>query len=151
MAIKSCHYFAHGNTAHGAHFLYTSAFDGLSKIIVLTGPQGTVKSTVIQSLADSLLDKDLHVQYFHSPLRPDELDGIILLKLNVGIVDGRVCKGISDSGAGEIVYIDFKEAFGNNLLLPEHIITIEALRGKLESAYSKTHETFATALKIHDE
>ncbi|GGG71799.1 hypothetical protein GCM10010918_29300 [Paenibacillus radicis (ex Gao et al. 2016)] len=131
--------------------MYQSAFDGLNKIFSLTGPQGTGKSTVIQSLADSLLDRGLHVQHFHSPLRPDELDGIILTELKVGIVDGRVCKGISDSRAGEIVYVDFEEAFDKSLLLPEQIITIEDLRAELESAYSKTYETFATALQIHDE
>jgi len=151
LAVKSSHYFAHGNTAHGAHFLYTSAFDGLNKLFVLTGPQGTGKSTVIRSLADSLLDKGLHVQCFHSPLRPDELDGIILTELKVGVVDGRVCKGIPDSGTGEIVSIDFREAFDNDLILPEHNITIEDLRGKLERAYSEAHDTFATALRIHDE
>jgi len=151
LVVKPSHYFAHGNTAHGAHFLYTSAFDGLNKIFVLTGPQGTGKSTVIQSLADSLLDKGLHVQNFHSPLRPNELDGIILTELKVGIVDGRVCKGISDSGAGEIVFIDFGEAFDNSRILPEHFIAIEDLRGELERAYSKVYETFATALRIHDE
>ncbi|WP_243390999.1 PRK06851 family protein [Paenibacillus sp. GM2FR] len=151
LVVKSSHYFAHGNTARGAHFLYNSAFDGLNKIFVLTGPQGTGKSTVIQSLADSLLDQGLHVQCFHSPLRPDELDGIICTELKVGIVDGRVCKGISDSAAGEIVFIDFQEAFDDSLILPEHFITIEDLKGELERAYSKAYETFETALRIHDE
>lgn len=151
MVVKSSHYFAHGNTAHGAHFLYTSAFSGLNKIFVLTGPQGTGKSTVIQSLADSQQNKGLHVQYFHSPLRPDELNGIILTELKVGIVDGRVCKGITDSGAEEIVFIDFGKAFDNSLILPEHAVAIEDLRSELESAYSKVYETFATALRIHDE
>ncbi|MFC3747117.1 PRK06851 family protein [Paenibacillus sp. GCM10012306] len=151
MALKSSHYFARGNTARGAHFLYKSAFDGLNKIFVLTGPEGTGKSTVIQSLADSLLDKGLHVQCFHSPLRPEELDGIILTELKVGIVDGQVCKGISDIGACEIIYVHFGEALDNSLILPEHNITIEDLRGKLERTYSKTYETFATALRIHDE
>lgn len=151
MALKSSHYFARGNTAHGAHFLYKSAFDGLNKIFVLTGPQGTGKSTVIQSLADSLLDKGLHVQCFHSPLRPEELDGIILTELKVGIVDGQVCEGISDIGACEIIYVHFEDALDNRLILPEHNITIEDLRGKLERTYSKTYETFATALRIHDE
>lgn len=148
---KSSHYFAHGNTAHGAHFLYKSAFDGLNKIFVLTGPQGTGKSTVMQKLADSQLDKGQHVQCFHSPLRPDELDGIILTELKVGIVDGRVCKGIADCGAEKIVSIPFGEAFNNSLISPEQVITIEDLRGKLERAYSKAYETFITALRIHDE
>jgi len=151
LVVKSSHYFAHGNTARGAHYLYGSAFDGLNKIFVLTGPQGTGKSTVMQSLADSLLDQGLHVQCFHSSLRPDELDGIICTELKVGIVDGRVCKGISDSGAGEIVFIHFEEAFDDSLILPGDFITIEDLRGQLERAYSTVYETFATALRIHDE
>jgi len=151
LAVKSSHYFARGNTAHGAHFLYTSAFDGLDKIFVLTGPQGTGKSTVIRGLADSQLDKGLHVQCFHSPLRPDELDGIILTELKVGIVDGRACKGIADIRAGEIVSVPFGDAFDNSLILPEHNIAIEDLRDKLERAYSEAYETFATALRIHDE
>ncbi|GGD81012.1 PRK06851 family protein [Paenibacillus nasutitermitis] len=148
---KSSHYFARGNTARGAHFLYKSAFDGLSKIFVLTGPQGTGKSTVIRSLADSLLDKGQHVQCFHSPLRPDELDGIILTDLKVGIVDGRACEGISENETGGIVSIHVGEALDNSLISPGHSRTIEDLRGKLDSTYSKAYETFLTALRIHDE
>lgn len=151
MAVHSSHYFAQGNTAHGAHFLYKSAFRGLNKIFVLEGPQGTGKSTVIQHLADRLLDQGLHVQCFHSPLRPDELNGIIITDLKVGIVDGRVCKGISDSGAGEFVFIDFGEAFDDCLMLPEHRAVIEELRGTLENTYAQAYETFAAALRIHDE
>ncbi|MFC5407635.1 nucleoside-triphosphatase [Cohnella soli] len=148
---KSSHYFARGNTAHGAHFLYKSAFDGLNKIFVLTGPQGTGKSTVIRSLADRQMDQGQHVQCFHSPLRPDELDGIILTELKVGIIDGRVCEGISENEAGEIVFIHFGDALDNSLIAPGQTEVIEDIRGKLNSAYSKAYETFLTALRIHDE
>ncbi|MBD3920371.1 hypothetical protein H8B09_16535 [Paenibacillus sp. PR3] len=151
MAEKSSHYFVRGNTAHGAHFLHKSAFDGLNKIFVLTGPQGTGKSTVIRNLADSQLAKGRHVQCFHSPLRPDELDGIILTESKVGIIDGRVYDGISENEADEIEYIHFGKALNYSLVVPEHSKTIEDLRGKLANAYSQTYETFLTALRIHDE
>ncbi|WP_317967456.1 PRK06851 family protein [Paenibacillus sp. CCS19] len=148
---KSSHYFVRGNTAHGAHFLHKSAFDGLNKIFVLSGPQGTGKSTVIRNLADSQLDKGRHVQCFHSPLRPDELDGIILTESKIGIIDGRVCDGISENEADEIEYIHFGKALNYSLIVPEHAKTIEDLKGKLVSAYSQAYETFLTALRIHDE
>jgi Cdc6-like AAA superfamily ATPase len=148
---KSSHYFARGNTARGAHFLYSSAFNGLNRIFVLKGPQGTGKSTVIRGLADSLLEKSLHVQCFHSPLRPDELDGIIATELKIGIVDERVCEGIPYKETGEIVAIDFGEALDKSRIGPEHQAMIEDLSSKLIDAYTKAYETFLTALRIHDE
>ncbi|WP_240633197.1 nucleoside-triphosphatase [Paenibacillus montanisoli] len=148
---KSSHYFARGNTARGAHFLYRQAFQGLNKIFVLSGPQGTGKSTVIRSLSDSLLEKGQHVQCFHSPLRPAELDGIIATDLKIGVVDGRVCEGITGNESCEIVHVDFEEPLDNSRFTPDHASTIKELQSKLDGAYAKAYETFLTALRIHDE
>jgi Cdc6-like AAA superfamily ATPase len=148
---QASHYFARGNTAHGAHFLYKSAFQGLDKILVLKGPPGTGKSTIIRKLADSLADKGQHVQYFHSPLRPDELDGIIATELKVGIVDGQACEWVIEGGTGATLEFDFGAALDNRGISTETLERIEELKGKLIDAYSKAYESFATALRIHDE
>lgn len=146
--FQSSHYFARGNTARGAHFLYQSAFNGLDKIVVLTGPQGTGKSTILRKISDHLLEKGQHVQCFHSPLQPNDLDGIIATELKIGLVDGRVCEGIPDC---EVVKIDLGQAVDNKLLLSEQLSMIENLQSELTAVYSKAYETFLTALKIHDE
>lgn len=151
MSEKVSHYFARGNTAHGAHFLYKTAFQGLDKVLVLTGPSGTGKSTSIRNLADSLLDRGQHVQCFHSPLRPDELDGIIATDLKVGIVDGQACEWSLGSGAGETLVFDFGAALDNRGISTENLGTIEDLKGQLIDAYSNAYKAFATALRIHDE
>ncbi|GMK44374.1 PRK06851 family protein [Paenibacillus glycanilyticus] len=151
MVEKASHYFARGNTAHGAHILYKSAFQGLDRILVLMGPRGTGKSTIIRKLADSLLDSGQQVQCFHSPLRPDELDGIIATELKVGIVDGQACDWNIEGGAGAVIEIDFGVALDSRNFSTNAIDIIEELKEKLSAAYSKAYESFATALRIHDE
>ncbi|TBL78485.1 PRK06851 family protein [Paenibacillus thalictri] len=151
MIDNASHYFARGNTARGAHFLYKSAFQGLDKILVLTGPSGTGKSTIIRKLADSLVDRGQHVQYFHSPLRPNELDGMIATELKIGIVDGQASEWIIEDSAAATIEYDFGAALDNRGISTETLGTIEELKGKLIDAYSQTYESFATALRIHDE
>jgi len=148
---NASHYFARGNTARGAHFLYESAFQGLDKLLVLTGPSGTGKSTTLRNLAESLLDRGQHVQCFHSPLRPDELDGIIATDLKVGVIDGQASDGILKSVSDETLTFDFGAALDNRSMSTDTLATIDELKEKLIDAYSNAYETFAAALRIHDE
>jgi energy-coupling factor transporter ATP-binding protein EcfA2 len=148
---NASHYFARGNTARGTYSLYKSAFQGLDKILVLTGPRGTGKSTIICKLAESLMERGQHVQCFHSPLRPDELDGIIATELKVGIVDGRFCDWIKEGGTDATIEFDFGVALDSRGISTETLGKIEELNGQLGDAYSNAYESFVSALRIHDE
>jgi energy-coupling factor transporter ATP-binding protein EcfA2 len=146
------HYFARGNTARGAHFLYPSAFQGLEKLFVLTGPPGTGKSTVLSKLADGLISLDHPVQFFHSPLRPEELDGIICPHLKIGFIDGDVCGALDAIPSIQtVIPYAFENAINNDQLSVSDRTEMEELGVRLENAYNSAYEAFNTALKIHDE
>lgn len=144
------HYFARGNTAHGVHFLYRYAFQGLSKIFLLQGLPGTGKSTTIQRLADELMNQGWSVELFHSPLNPDELDAMIVPEIKIGIADERKCEGLTSMPGVEAVSIDFGPAVDEGML-SEHMEEINTLANQLQESYSKAYETFEIALRIHDE
>jgi len=147
---RASHYFARGHTARGACYLYASAFRGLDRLWMLSGPRGTGKSTVIRRLAESLLDRGLHVQCFHSPLRPGELDGIIATDWNMGVVDEQACGGLPENVVREIVRVDFGEAVDDARLSGRRETALE-LEGRLAEAYAQAYDAFAAALRIHDE
>ncbi|KIL34368.1 hypothetical protein SD71_20270 [Cohnella kolymensis] len=145
------HFFARGNTAHGVHYLYHSAFQGLSKMVVLTGWPGTGKSTAIRGLADAAINQGWSVELFHSPLNPDELDALIIPGLKIGVADGTVCEGLPSSSSVETVYLEFGNALNRSLLSEETVEQVETLQEQLQTYYGKAYESFLSALRVHDE
>lgn len=151
MLRSTRHYFARGNTAHGAHFLYDSAFQGLTKIFLLEGPSGTGKSTTIQRLAEELMKQGLSVELFHSPLEPESLDALIVTDLKIGVADGRECEGLSDLNNTEIVYLYLGLAVDQSQLSVNAQEELQFLQQAQNEAYSKAYNSFAAALRVHDE
>ncbi|RKN83795.1 hypothetical protein [Paenibacillus ginsengarvi] len=145
------HYFARGNTARGAHFLYGSAFQGLSKLVLLQGPSGTGKSTAIERLAYELIAQGQSIQLFHSPIQPNDLDALIATDLNIGVADANACEGLPLTESAAIVRLDFGQAVNYDAIAADNGERIDALREQLVDAYSKAYGTFAEALRIHDD
>ncbi|HWI51341.1 MAG TPA: PRK06851 family protein [Symbiobacteriaceae bacterium] len=151
MAQSARHFFARGNTARGVHSLYDSAFQGLRKIFLLDGYPGSGKSTVLQRIADDLTSKGQAVDLFHSPLNPDDLDALIIKDLQMGIADGRTCEGLDSLSDVELVRIDLGQAADVAQFSEETKQEIAALHTEMQKALSNAYESFAAALRIHDE
>lgn len=145
------HLFARGNTARGVHSLYDSAFQGLSKLFLLAGYPGTGKSAVLKQIADGAINQGETVELFHSPFAPDDLDALIIQDLKVGIADERVCQGLSAIPHVELVRIEFGQAVDVRQLSADAMQEIDSLHTERRAACAHAYETFATALRIHDE
>lgn len=145
------HFFGRGNTARGVHCLYDSGFEELQKVYLFDGYPGCGKSTVLRRIADGLTSLGHTLELFHSPLNPDELDALIVKDLKVGFADGRTCEGLASLRNVEVVPVDFAQAVNLARLSLETKQRIETLESQQREAFSRAYETFAAALRIHDE
>lgn len=145
------HLFARGNTARGVHTLYESAFHGVRRLYLLAGYPGTGKSTVLKQLAESAISQGQTVELFHSPMNPDDLDALIIRDLQVGLADERACLGLDALTDVEVTRIDFGQAVDLTKLTTETKQEIDALHTQVLTACARAYETFANALRIHDE
>lgn len=150
MSGKASHYFGRGNTARGAQLLLPSAFKQLQSICLLEGDDGARKSSVLRLMADSLQQLGFSMECFHSPLRPDELEGLIITDMNTGFADGSVFDASLFDG-GNVVQINIEQSDPAEEGGVHANDQLESLRSRQKEALNKAYESFAAALRIHDE
>lgn len=149
MVGSARHFFARGHTARGAYSLYDSAFAGLRRIYLLGGDSGVGKAALLKQIADEMITQGQRVELFHSPLRPEELEALIITELKVGIAGED--QGLDDRSGTELVRIDLGPAMDLTQLSAKSKQEIAALHRQMLGAYTDAFESFATALRIHDE
>ncbi|CAG9620030.1 PRK06851 family protein [Sutcliffiella rhizosphaerae] len=151
MVGKILNYYAGGNTARGFYSLYESNIEGLDRIFILKGGPGTGKSSLIKKVAKVWNEKGLDIEMLHCSSDIESVDGVIIRELGVGIVDGTVPHVIEPKAPGAVEEIvNLGEAW-NPVLLREQKAEIIDLAAKKKEAYQAAYQTFARALKIHDD
>jgi Cdc6-like AAA superfamily ATPase len=151
MSGKILNYFAGGNTARGFYSLYDSSLQGLSRLFILKGGPGTGKSSLMKKIGNEWLEKGYDVQFLYCSSDNKSIDGVLIPKLNAGIVDGTATHVIEPKAPGAVEeYVNLGEAW-NSGKLQEHKETILQLSEKISEAFNSAYSLFAEALRIHDE
>jgi ABC-type lipoprotein export system ATPase subunit len=151
MPGKVLNYFAEGNTARGFYSLYESNLQGLDKIFLLKGGPGTGKSTLMKSIAKKWNDKGYDVEVLHCSRENGSIDGVIIPKLKVAVVNGNEPRAIVAKLPGIIEqYIDMSDALKVEEL-KEHKMDMLKLTEETDEKYKLAYSKFHEALKIHDE
>lgn len=145
------HFYAGGNTAHGFTNLYYSSLQGLRRVFVLLGGPVTEKTMLIQEIGDYLAGQGYETWKIHSASDNDSLDGVIIPRLGVGIVDGTAPREIeTDLPEGVIVHLDLEQA-ADKFQLSQRKQEIDSLVEKINQEHEYAYSGFAEALRIHDE
>lgn len=149
--MSTKHFFTCGNTAKGFRNLFRSNIQSLTKLFILKGGPGTGKSTIMKKIGKELETLQYDVEYVHCSSDPDSLDGVIVPKLGVGIVDGTAPHVIEPTAPGAIEeYVNLGVSWDTDKL-ETHAKEILDIQNKIKQCYEKAYDEFAKGLKVHDE
>ncbi|PLS18413.1 hypothetical protein CVD28_07030 [Bacillus sp. M6-12] len=151
MSGKIKHYYAGGNTSRGFYSLYDSNLQGLEKIFILKGGPGTGKSTLMRTIGLEWRDKGFDIEFMHCSSDNHSIDGVIIPKLKIGIVDGTAPHVIEPHAPGAIEeYVNLGAAWdADQLALKKDEIC--QYTSKISSEFASAYSAFAAALRIHDD
>jgi hypothetical protein len=151
MTGKVRNIYACGNTAKGVYHFYDSVLQGLDRLYILKGGPGTGKSTLMKSVGEEMILRGHDIEWIHCASDNSSIDGVIVTDLKIGIVDGTAPHVIEPKAPGAIEeYVNLGEAWNSKLLSEQKEIIIQ-LNNKISESFQKAYDTFAEALKIHDE
>lgn len=98
-----------------------------------------------------MVQQGCEVWFIHCASDNDALDGVIIPKLKVGVVDGTAPHLIEpDLPEANIVYVDLEQA-ADKLQLSLRKQEIKSLIEQIMQAHNRAYSGFAEALRIHDE
>jgi Cdc6-like AAA superfamily ATPase len=145
------HYYAGGNTAKGFYSLYDSVLDGLNRLFILKGGPGTGKSSLMKDIGKRFEEKEVEVEYLHCASDNNSIDGVILPRWGLGIVDGTAPHIIEPKAPGVIEeYVNLGAAWDSDELAG-HKEEILELNSCISRKFQEAYATFAEALKAHDD
>lgn len=87
---KERHYFLGGNTYKGFHSFYQYIIEkeNANRLICIKGGPGTGKSYLMKKIANHFLDKGYLVEFHHCSSDNNSLDGVVVPKLKIALLDG---------------------------------------------------------------
>ncbi|MFC0562444.1 PRK06851 family protein [Halalkalibacter alkalisediminis] len=151
MSGKIRNYYAGGNTAKGFYSLYEDALNQLNRLFILKGGPGTGKSSLMKAVGEQMVSKGLDIEYLHCSSDNNSIDGVIIPKFKIGIVDGTAPHVIEPKAPGIIdEYVNLGVAWDSEKLAV-HKEEILKLNKEISRKFQTAYDTFAAALKAHDD
>lgn len=144
-------YFVCANSSQGFFSFFSENLTGLDQVYILKAGPGTGKSTLMRRVGGHFLKKGYDIDYIYCSSDPQSLDGLLIPKLRVAIVDGTHPHVIEPTAPGALEqYVNLGTAW-NLDLLSSHREKILNLRNTSTQAYKKLYSHYANALNIHDD
>ncbi|WP_170833677.1 MULTISPECIES: PRK06851 family protein [unclassified Bacillus (in: firmicutes)] len=148
---KILNYYAGGNTARGFYSLYEENLSGLERLFILKGGPGTGKSSLMKAIGHEWTGRGYDIEFLHCSSDNKSIDGVIIPKLKVGIVDGTAPHVIEPKTPGVVEeYVNLGVAWDSEKLR-KHKDAITRYISEASGAFQSAYACFKEALAIHDD
>ena len=95
--------FPGGNTSKGFYSYYDNIIEkDANRIFILKGGPGTGKSSLMKKIAKEMLGKGYDVEYHHCSSDNNSIDGIVIPKLRVAMIDGTAPHVVDPKNPGAV-------------------------------------------------
>ena len=151
MDNKHCfNYFAASNSSEGFVNYFPQVFsrENCSRVYIIKGGPGTGKSRFMRDVAKEAESRGLAVKYYYCSSDADSLDGIIIDKMRVGLLDGTAPHVCEPTLVGAFEQIINLGDFWDEQLLAHGTDEIETLVTKKSQAYKRAYMLLAAYGKL---
>lgn len=147
--MKKC-YFAASNSSEGFYSYYNEIFDvsKYSSIYVIKGGSGTGKSFFMKRVAERAESMGMAVEYIYCSSDADSLDGIIIPRPGIAILDGTAPHVYEPRTVGAVESIVNLGEFLNEKMLRSARKIIEDLMGKKQDGFSRAYSYLAAYTEL---
>ncbi|RKD32467.1 ATPase [Thermohalobacter berrensis] len=89
MKVKIKRMFPGGNTSKGFYSYYDYIIEkDANRIFIIKGGPGVGKSSMMKKIAKEMIDRGYNIEYHHCSSDNNSIDGVVIPKLRVGLIDG---------------------------------------------------------------
>ncbi|NLO89201.1 MAG: hypothetical protein GX088_02580 [Clostridia bacterium] len=143
------HLFASAITPNGAVNHLETIFGNFDKRIILSGPAGTGKSTIVKKIYDEAVNRGYEIEAYHCSLKPNELEHLAMKSLNTAVITSEFPHIYKVAMEKDRVINMLK--FVNESCLRPFMADLEEARRRYQEAFTRAVTFINRAKKIHDE
>jgi len=144
-------YFPGGNTYKGFWSFFEEALAPQRRVFIIKGGPGTGKSTFVKSIGSAMLSQGFDVEYLCCSGDANSIDGVVVPKLGVAIVDGTAPHVIDPKNPGAVdEIINFGDVWNEDILV-DNKDTIVLINDTIKGHYRAAYKNLREAKEIRDE
>jgi len=150
---KIRHMFAGGNTSLGffSYYDYILPQEEAVRIFVLKGGPGVGKSTFMKRMADEMLNMGYDLEFIHCSSDPDSLDGVVIPKIKVALMDGTAPHTVDPRNPGAVDEIIHLGDYWNEEKIKQHREEIIAGNLEIKRQFQRAYRYIKAAALVHED